>query len=160
MSRTQEHCNDTRVSCPGREHLLPGQLAISSAQPNVSMQPPGTPDRSAQKAAALPALQAAADAAAAAAKCDESPRVHRAAPLVAAVTATATSTRTARQSHQPPNANSPSKGRTSHAARSPTTHRHQPPLRYAATSKIPPKVEPTVMRLKGTDRSYLEITLT
>ena len=96
ISSMQEHCNDTRVSCPGREHLLPGQLTISSAQPNVSMQPPGTPDRSAQKAAALPALQAAADAAAAAAKCDESPRVHRAVPLVAAATATATGTRTAR----------------------------------------------------------------
>ena len=35
ISSMQEHCNDTRVSCPGREHLLPGQLAISSAQPNV-----------------------------------------------------------------------------------------------------------------------------
>ena len=130
ISSMQEHCNDTRVSCPGREHLLPGQLAISSAQPNVSMQPPGTPDRSAQ-------TPTVTDAAAAAAECDEPPRAHRAVPLVAAATATATGTRTARQSHQPPNANSPSKGRTSHAARSPTTHRHQPPLRYATTSKIP-----------------------
>ena len=37
VSSMQEHCNDTRVSCPGREHPLPGQLAISSAQPSVSM---------------------------------------------------------------------------------------------------------------------------
>ena len=48
ISSMQEHCNDTRVSRPGREHLLPGQLAISSAQPSVLMQPPSTPDRSAQ----------------------------------------------------------------------------------------------------------------
>ncbi len=46
ISSMQEHCNDTRVSRPGREHLLPGQLAISSAQPSVPMQPPSTLDRS------------------------------------------------------------------------------------------------------------------
>ncbi len=49
MSSMQEHCNDTRVSCPGREHPLPGQLAISSAHPSVSMQPPSRPDRSAHR---------------------------------------------------------------------------------------------------------------
>ncbi len=52
MSSMQEHCHDTRVSRPGREHLLLGgslgQSAISSAQPSVLMQPPSAPDRSAK----------------------------------------------------------------------------------------------------------------
>ena len=147
ISSMQEHCNDTRVSCPGREHLLPGQLAISSAQPNVSMQPPGTPDRSAQTAADA--------AAAAAAECDESPRVHRAVPLVAAATATASGTRTstAKQSRQHSAiANSPPRAgqaRPQPGARPPRFDSTRSTT--LATRKIPPKVEPTVMRLNGRD---------
>jgi hypothetical protein len=49
MSTMQKHCNDTRVSRPGREHLLLGQSAISSAQPSVTVSVPAPPSRRADK---------------------------------------------------------------------------------------------------------------
>jgi hypothetical protein len=76
------------------------------------------------------------------------PRPRRTRTPAATPAPAATGTRTARQSHQPPNANSlPREGRArpQPGARPPTGTSHRSTM--PATSKISPKVEPTVMRL-------------
>ena len=84
-------------------------------------------------------------------RANPNPRPRRTRRPAGTLAPTATGTRTARQSRQQPNANSPPRAgqATQPGARPPTGTSHRSAT--LATSKIPPKVEPTVMRLNGRD---------